>query len=294
MVSIAGSTQLLGVMGYPIEHSLSPAMHNAALSARAERLGSPVVDYVYLPLKVDPNALGQAVRGLAATGWRGFNVTIPHKQSIIDHLNHISPLAIAVGAVNTVWRQDQEWFGTNTDVQGFLAPLIQQRPDWCSASAYILGTGGAARAVIAACAQLQCQVHVFGRDRAKLESLQYSFAEDLAAIQIHDWAELTDQLSMCDLLINTTPIGMYPHIKASPLTESQITQLPSLAVVYDLIYTPRPTQLLLLARQRGCKVLDGLEMLVQQGAAAFEIWVGERPDLGAMRQAALSQLDLKH
>ncbi len=294
MVSIAGSTQLLGVMGYPIEHSLSPALHNAALYARAERLGIPVIDYVYLPLKVDPSKLGQAVCGLAAMGWRGFNVTIPHKQSIMEHLDHISPLALAVGAVNTVWRQDQAWFGTNTDVQGFLAPLLQQRPDWRSANAYVLGTGGAARAVIAACAQLQCQVHVFGRDRVKLESLQHSFSEGLNSIQIHDWAELKDQLSVCDLLVNTTPIGMSPRIEASPLSAGQVAMLPSQAVVYDLIYTPRPTQLLLLAQQRGCGVLDGLEMLVQQGAAAFEIWVGELPALDAMRQAALGQLDLKH
>ena len=294
MVSIAGSTQLLGVLGYPIEHSLSPAMHNAALSARAERLGSIALDYVYLPLKVAPDDLGDAVRGLAAAGWRGFNVTIPHKQSVMEHLAHVSPLALAVGAVNTVWRQDQAWHGTNTDVQGFLTPLTQQRSDWHGAEVFVLGSGGAARAVVAACAQLHCQVHVIGRDQAKLDRLQHSFLEGSGvSLQTHNWDALDGLLPVCDLLVNTTPIGMYPH-KQSPLSSLQVGLLSSRTVVYDLIYTPRPTPLLCLAQQRGCAVLDGLEMLVQQGAAAFEIWIAELPDLDAMRQAALSQLSLSH
>jgi shikimate dehydrogenase len=295
MVNIAGSTQLLGVIGCPIRHSLSPALHNAALETRALALGQSDLEYVYLPLEVQPADLEIALLGLAATGWRGLNVTIPHKQTVMQYLQNVSPLARSVGAVNTIWRQEGEWFGTNTDVRGFLAPLLEGSTDWTAVDVCVLGAGGAARATIAACAQLGCRsIHGVGRSISKLKSLQHSFLsfEPSVFLQIHDWQALDELLPTVGLLVNTTPIGMHPQVEQSPLRVEQVALLPPRAVVYDLIYTPRPSRLLTLAQQHGCPTIDGLKMLIHQGAAAFEIWVGEAPSLSAMRDAALVHLGL--
>jgi shikimate dehydrogenase len=295
MVNITGSTQLLGVMGCPIRHSLSPVLHNAALETRALALGQSNLEYVYLPLEVQPADLEIALLGLAATGWRGLNVTIPHKQTVMQYLQNVSPLARSVGAVNTIWRQEGEWFGTNTDVRGFLAPLLKGSTDWAAVDVCVLGAGGAARATIAACAQLGCRsIHVVGRSISKLKSLQRSFLshDPSPSFQIHDWQALDKLLPTVGLLVNTTPMGMHPQVEQSPLSVKQVALLPTRTVVYDLIYTPRPSLLLTLAQQHGCFTIDGLEMLIHQGAAAFEIWVGEAPSLSAMREAALVQLEL--
>jgi shikimate dehydrogenase len=291
MTKITGNTKLLGVMGCPIEHSLSPVMHNAALAARALRRNQSYLDYVYLPLRIESIHLESALLGMAVMGWQGFNVTIPHKQAIMPYLKEISPLAQAVGAVNTVWQKNGAWVGTNTDVQGFLAPLQSLNISWNTVEACILGSGGSARAVIAACAQLGCTVtHVVGRDRHKLNALQQDVEDAGLQIQIHDWQSLNTLLPQMGLVANTTPIGMHPQVDVSPLDGEAIALLPPAAIIYDLIYTPRPTQLLRWAKQQGYIGIDGLEMLIYQGAAAFEIWIGELPDVSVMRQAALEVL----
>jgi shikimate dehydrogenase len=293
MISIKGNTKLLGVMGCPIEHSLSPVMHNAALAARSEHLGHNFLEYVYLPLKVEPEHLETALHGMVALGYQGFNVTIPHKQAIMPYLKEISPLAQAVGAVNTVCRQNADWVGTNTDVKGFLSPLEALDRDWQTLEVCILGGGGAARAVIAACHQLQCAaIHVVGRDRLKLIALQDSLpqAHGTVALQVHEWSELETLLPQMGLVVNTTPVGMYPKVGESPLGEEAIALLPSNAIVYDLIYTPRPTKLLALAQHQELHIIDGLEMLVRQGAVGFELWTGDAPFIDVMRQSALEAL----
>jgi len=144
---ITGTTKLLGVIGYPIAHSLSPVMHNSAIG----HLG---MDYVYLPLPVKPENLSQAIEGFRAIDLQGFNVTIPHKQAILPLLTEVSAIAHAVGAVNTVWWTGHHWAGTNTDVAGFVAPLKAGERDWSQATAVVLGNGGAARAVVVGCQHL--------------------------------------------------------------------------------------------------------------------------------------------
>jgi shikimate dehydrogenase len=293
MISIKGNTKLLGVMGCPIEHSLSPVMHNAALAIRSEHLGHNFLEYIYLPLKVEPEHLETALNGMAVLGYQGFNVTIPHKQGIMPYLKEVSPLANLVGAVNTVSRQDDGWVGTNTDVKGFLSPLESLNRDWQTLEVCILGSGGAARAVIAACHQLQCAaIHIVGRDHLKLNTLQESFpqTDGSVALEVYDWSELEALLPRVGLVVNTTPIGMYPKVGESPLGEEAIALLPFNAIVYDLIYTPRPTKLLALAQHQGLHILDGLEMLVRQGAVGFELWTGDAPSIDVMRQAALEAL----
>lgn len=261
-------------------------MHNAAIA----QLG---VDYVYLPFPIKPEDLSQALAGFAAIGVQGFNVTIPHKQNIMRLLSDISPLAQAVGAVNTVWRSEAGWHGTNTDVAGFLAPLRSLKADWSQTEALILGMGGAARAVVAGCAELGCaNVHVVGRDRAKLEHFQHSWAHSPLAVnvQTHLWEALPNLLPTAGLIVNTTPIGMYPNVEQSPISLEQMLHLRPGAIAYDLIYTPSPTLFLQYAAHYGATTLDGLEMLVQQGAAALELWLDQVIPVDVMRRSLQQHL----
>ena len=286
---ITGKTNLLGVIGHPIEHSLSPVMHNAAIA----QLG---LDYVYLPLPVKPEDLQVALTGFAAIGLKGFNVTIPHKQAILPLLSKVSQVAQDVGAVNTVWRtEDLLWAGTNTDVEGFLAPLRTHNRDWSQTVAVILGNGGAARAVVAGCAQLGCaEIHIVGRNQLNLNEFLNSWIDSPYSLnlQVHTWEELPLLIPQATLLVNTTPIGMYPHVAASPLSAVQMVNLPSMAIVYDLIYIPNPTQFLRQAEELGVITIDGLEMLVQQGAAALKIWLQQQVPVDIMRQTLQQHLGL--
>lgn len=286
MQVIKGTTKLLGVIGNPIEHSLSPLMHNAAIAA----LG---VDYVYLPIPVKIADLSTAIAGFKAIGIEGFSVTIPHKQTILSFLSEVSDVAKIVGAVNTVWRTDNGWHGTNTDVEGFIAPLKDYDRDWSQITPLILGYGGAARAVVVGLSQLGCtEINVVGRDVQKLSQFQQSWVNTIqTTINIHLWSELPNLISQTDLVVNATPIGMYPNVEDCPI-DSGLMQLKAGAIAYDLIYTPNPTQFLRLAKQRNAIAIDGLEMLVQQGVAAFKIWVGEDPSVDVMRQVLRQHLGL--
>ncbi|WP_293331421.1 shikimate dehydrogenase [Microcoleus sp. CAWBG58] len=315
---IKGTTKLLGVIGYPIAHSLSPAMHNAAIS----HLG---VDFVYLPFPVKPEDLKAALAGFAAIDLRGFSITIPHKQAILPLLAEVSPIARAIGAVNTVYRTDKGWCGTNTDVEGFLAPLHSRAgtgapplqrgentvkvpllkgdlggspgSDWSQKVAVILGNGGAARAVVAGCAQLGfAEIHVVGRSAPNLAEFQQSWVNSpmpVQNLQVHSWDNLSMLISQADLLVNTTPVGMHPHGEKSPVAAAALDRISAGAIVYDLIYTPNPTQFLKDAQLRGAIPIDGLEMLVQQGAAALKIWLEtESVPVDVMRQALRQHLGL--
>ncbi|BAZ27622.1 shikimate 5-dehydrogenase [Cylindrospermum sp. NIES-4074] len=287
---ITGKTKLLGVIGHPVEHSLSPVMHNVALA----ELG---LDYVYLPFPIEPQNLETAIAGFAAVGVVGFSITIPHKQAILPFLSEITPVAQAIGAVNTVSRQNHQWVGTNTDVEGFIAPLqTTYHQDWGQKVAVILGNGGAARAVVAGCTQLGfAEIHVVGRNVQKLQEFRHSWDNSPLSdkFQVHQWQELPNLIPQADLLVNTTPIGMYPKVEYSPLSAEEMAHLPSGAIAYDLIYIPKPTQFLQQAEKQGAIAIDGLEMLVQQGAAALKIWLHqEKVPVDAMRQALQNHLGI--
>ncbi len=287
IMTISGKTKLLGVIGHPIEHTLSPAMHNAAI----EQMG---LDYVYLPFPIPPDRLGAAVEGFAAFGLVGFSVTIPHKQAILPLLSEVTPEAQAVGAVNTVWRTENGWKGTNTDVAGFIAPL-QNYSDWSDRMAVVLGNGGAARAVVAGLTQLGCaEIHLVGRTPKKLETFvrHWKNSPMRVNLKVHTWDTLPNLISRANLLVNTTPVGMSPHVDRSPIEPELFDKLPPNSIAYDLIYTPNPTQFLKLAWERGATAIDGLEMLVRQGAIALEIWVGQTVPVDVMRQRLKQHLGL--
>jgi shikimate dehydrogenase len=279
---ITAHTALVGVLGDRVRHSLSPVMHNAALA----ELG---LDWIYLALPTPAAQLEVVVRGLEAIGCRGLNVTIPHKQAVARLCRQLTPLAERVGAVNTlVPLAEGGWLGTNTDVEGFLAPLRQG--SWQGQRAVVLGCGGSARAVVAGLVELGCgKILLAGR---RLEALE-AFASDCQAwapqLQPLPWTGLDQQLAEAALVVNCTPVGMASP--TCPLSEAQLDQLTAGSTVYDLIYVPRPTALLRQAAGRGCQTIDGLEMLVQQGAAALKLWSGQGAvPVEAMRAAAEASL----
>ncbi|MBE9037367.1 shikimate dehydrogenase [aff. Roholtiella sp. LEGE 12411] len=289
-ILITGKTQLLGVIGHPVEHSLSPVMHNAAIA----QLG---LDYIYLPFPIEPENLEIAIAGFAAIDVVGFSVTIPHKQAILPLLSEITPIAQAIGAVNTVSRKNHQWVGTNTDIEGFITPLqTTYHQDWSQQVAVILGNGGAARAVVAGCHQLGfAKIHVVGRNMQKLQEFRNSWGNSPPAknLQVHTWDALIKLIPQANLLVNTTPIGMHPKVNESPLSAEEIKKLPPGAIAYDLIYIPKPTQFLQQAQQQGAIAIDGLEMLVQQGLAALKIWLQQETlPVDVMRQALRNHLGL--
>ncbi len=279
---ISGTTQLLGLIGDPVAHSLSPAMHNAALAAMGE-------DYCYVPFPVAAERLAVAVAGLAAVGVRGFNVTIPHKQAILPLLNQVEVRAAKVGAVNTVYALPEGgWGGTNTDIDGFVQPLLGLEK---GIPTLILGAGGAARAAIQGCLELGLgPLRVAGRSPEKLRALQQTWPQ----VETVNWAELDRHLPETRLLVNTTPVGMYKPgslAELSPLSREQLRLLPTAATVYDLIYVPDPTPLLRMAAELGHTPIGGLEMLIHQGAKALSLWLGGKPvPVEVMREAARQQL----
>jgi shikimate dehydrogenase len=304
--TIGGRTALAGVLGDPVHHSLSPVMHNAAL----RDLG---LDWVYLALPVAAEKLAAVLEGLEAIGCRGLNVTLPHKQAAARLATSLTPLAGRLGAVNTlVPREGGGWLGANTDVEGFLAPLRQGLPDtddggrpWSGRQAVVLGCGGSARAVVAGLVELGMgRIRVAGRSAAGLDAFLAGCAAWSPALDPLIWREepperpgdLHNALETADLVVNTTPVGMATAADPlaatrTPLRADQLAALPAGATVYDLIYTPRPTALLRLAQERGCGTIDGLEMLVQQGAAALRLWSGlEQVPVATMRAAALARL----
>ena len=286
MAAIRGSTKLLAVLGDPVGHSLSPVLQNAAI----RKLG---LDWRYMALPVSAPALPVALDGLHALGAVGLNLTIPHKQAVMPLLHGVTPLAQRIGAVNTLLRQPHGWAGDNTDMVGFMAPLQRLGVDLKNKTALVLGGGGSARAVVAGCGALGCgRILVAGRDPQRLQR----FLVDAQRLADHPegvpWSGLDAVLDAVELVVNTTPVGMSPASEACPLDPGQMERLRPHMCVYDIIYTPRPTTLLRQARARGCATIDGLAMLVGQGAAALRLWSG-RPDVdeAAMLSAASTALE---
>jgi len=291
-MDIGGATALVGVLGDPVRHSLSPAMHNAAL----QELG---LNWVYLALPTPAAQLAAVLEGLRAVECRGLNVTLPHKQAVARLCQGLSPLAERVGAVNTlISLAEGGWEGTNTDVEGFLAPLRGQT--WAGREALVLGCGGSARAVVAALVELGlARIWVAARRREPLERFVADCRAWAPQLEPLEWAGLEAPLQTAALVVNTTPVGMASASDPTsagqcPLSPAELEALAPGCSVYDLIYTPRPTRLLEAAATRGCPTVDGLEMLVQQGAAALRLWSGiaEVP-VATMRAAALRQLETK-
>ena len=287
---INGDTGLVGLLGNPVRHSLSPAMHNAALQALQ-------LNWSYLALPCASKNLKEVLQGLRAVNCRGLNVTIPHKQDVAELCQELSPLAKRLGAVNTLIPLDSGgWHGTNTDVEGFLTPLGEQS-SWQNCHGVIIGCGGSARAIAAGLQSLRlASITVIGRRQEALDAfiadLQSNDAPLTACLQSSP--NLASLMKRADLVVNTTPVGMAQHgdAQAFPLGEAVWSQLQGSAMLYDLVYTPRPTAWLRWGQSRGHRCIDGLEMLVQQGAASLRLWSGRNDvPVETMRRAAEAALN---
>ena len=280
---ITGKTRLLAVIGAPIGHSLSPIIQNAALHAAG-------LDYVYTALPVRADALASAVRGLRDAGIAGFNVTIPFKTEIIPLLDALSEDARRIQAVNTVVIEDGRMVGHNTDVAGFLAGFTERGIALTGKNAVLIGAGGAARAALWGLLRSGVSSVAIGvRSVAKGAALAADFAADgdVQAVSFDDAAWIA-ACSDADIVVQTTPLGMTPHTEEMPPVDAAMIK-PS-AVVYDLIYTPAETRFLREARARGCETINGETMLVAQGAEAFHLWAGVRPDMELMKRTLREEL----
>lgn len=277
---IDGKTRLVGVMGWPVGHSLSPAMHNAAFAAVR-------LPWAYVPLPVSPERIGEAVRGLVALGFVGANVTVPHKEAVIPFLDELTPAAQAIGAVNTIIvDSDGHLTGDNTDAAGFLAALREEGIEPGQHKPLVLGAGGAARAIAYALSRAGVEpVVIAARNGEKAQrlaaELQAATGKTFIPRQIP--GDLVELARVSDLIVNATSVGMAPQIAASPWPEG--VPLRPAMVVYDLVYTPAETLFLRQARAAGTRGIGGLGMLVHQGAASFRLWTGVEPPIDIMRRA---------
>lgn len=284
--AITGKTSLVGVMGWPVEHSLSPHMHNAAFAA----LG---LDWAYVPLSVRPENLEPALKGLAGLSFKGTNVTIPHKQAVMRYMDELSDAARITGAVNTIQLRDGKFFGYNTDAIGFIHALQEARYDPKGMRVAVLGAGGAARAVVFALVRAGADSVIVLNRTAKRGSF---LVDDLAAafpgsslrfetLTPEALAALDEKV---DLVVNSTSVGMHPNVEDSPWSVE--VPMPAKIIYCDLVYTPLETVFLSHARAAGATTIDGLGMLVHQGAFAFKKWTGHDAPVEVMRQACLSKL----
>lgn len=276
---------LLGVMGDPIAHSKSPAMHNAALLAAG-------VNGMYMPLHVHPDQLEAAVRGIVALGYRGVNVTIPHKEQVMQYLDVIDESARLIGAVNTIVNEGGTLTGYNTDGIGYVRSLKEEAvPELAGKRIAVLGAGGAARGVIYALALEKPEhIHILNRTADRAIALASDLrGHGLGEISGSGMEEVANVLATADIVINTTSAGMHPHVDDVPVDPSLIREG---AAVSDLIYNPLETRLLRESRMRGCTVHGGLGMFVYQGAVAFEHWLGIPAPVETMRQAVLNSFEV--
>lgn len=277
-MAISGTTHKVGLIGWPVGHSFSPEIHNAAFSYCQ-------LDYVYVPLPVEPDQLGLAVQGLSALGFSGANVTIPHKIAVMEYLDVIDATARLAGAVNTIVVQQGKLIGYNTDARGFITALEQNGFAVQGKRVLLLGAGGAARAVLAGLAGSGVElVVVAARQADQAQQLVELFPTVSVKSVLWSSPAFQQEVGQADFIIQATPIGMYPHCEAMP--PLPIAQLKPAAVVCDLIYNPVTTKLLEQSAAAGHPVLSGLSMLVEQAALAFEYWIGQAAPRQTMGQAA--------
>lgn len=275
---IDGRTQLVGLIGCPVEHSLSPGMHNAAFSAFG-------LNWSYVPLPVRPGQIEDAISGLVALGFRGANVTIPYKQAVIPFLHGLSPQARRIGAVNTIAAEkDGTLVGHNTDSTGFIASLRHSGFDPEGKGAVVIGAGGSARAAVhGLLAAGTKRITVLNRAGDRVEELISAFVDERLQASRLSPETIIKVAGEADLFVNATPVGMCPHVDGSIWPDD--VPVPGHLTVFDLVYNPMETHLLRQVRESGARAIPGLEMLLFQGAAAFELWTGKRAPIGAMRAA---------
>jgi len=282
---VSGKTRICGIIGDPVEHSMSPLMHNAAF----KELG---IDYLYLPFRVKQGDLQKAIEGMRALNITGLNVTIPHKVAVTHFLDKLDPLAEKIGAVNTIVNDSGILTGYNTDAGGFLQALSERGIKPEGKNMVILGAGGASRAISFILADRGAKLVILNR------LLEFEWAEELANRISHIFNKKVKALELnrenlarvlgeADILVNATSVGMAPDIDETPVDADLLS---SGLIVFDIVYNPMKTRLLREAEASGATTIGGLDMLVWQGALAFEKWTGKKAPVEVMKREAMKLL----
>ena len=263
------------IIGDPVSHSLSPAMHNAAFKSLS-------LDNVYIAYKVASHELESSVESLRSINISGFNVTIPHKSTILRYLDEIDLISSEAGAVNTVTNIDGKLTGSNTDVEGFLQPLLNRSIDFKGLSVLLLGAGGSARAVVTSLSNVGAISKLVVANRTSSKSLELCKLADLHGLNcsVSSIEEAKAIAKHFDLIVNATSVGLQSN---ESILDSE--DIDGNSTVYDLVYRPVMTKLLENAQEKGARIIYGYEMLLEQGARAFEIWTGLKAPIPAMKKA---------
>ena len=280
-MKITGKTAVYGIIGYPVKHSLSPLMQTAAFKELS-------LDAVYVPFEVKPENLKEAVLGLKALSVKGFNITVPHKERVIEHLDFLSEDAEFLGAVNTVKEEEGKLIGYNTDGEGFIRSLKEEGVEVEGKKVLMFGAGGAAKAVGYALLKAGAKfLNVVNRNFQRAKALGELLGKR-GNVLIYPLKENTVEvlLKEADVIVNTTSVGM----KEGDPYLFDYSKIPKGITVVDIIYNPPETPLLKAAKEKGCKVINGLGMLVHQGAVAFEIWTGKRAPISKMKKVLKEEL----
>ncbi|MCI0713821.1 MAG: shikimate dehydrogenase [Chloroflexi bacterium] len=275
----------VGLIGYPVEHSVSPAMHNAAF----QHMG--MSDWHYDLLLTPPETVKERIASLRGGDFAGANVTIPHKQAVMEHLDVLVLASRAINAVNTITIEDGQLVGHNTDSAGFLLDLEAHGVPVYDKHALVLGAGGAAHAAALGLSNKGATVTVITRREQAGWDLRNNLRRGVSRqlmIHVQSMSALSKIAPDVDLIVNCTSVGMYPNIEKSIWPEDVL--FPHGAVLYDMVYRPRQTLLMKQAEDAGMTVIGGLGMLVQQGALAFELWTGQEAPVDVMYQAAENAL----
>ncbi|MCL1977350.1 MAG: shikimate dehydrogenase [Candidatus Bathyarchaeota archaeon] len=282
-MAISGKTCVCAVIGDPIEHSLSPAIQNAAFNALN-------LDFVYTAFRVKPSEVVNALAGIHALGIVGLNVTMPHKEAVIKCLDWVDETAKFLKSVNTIHCKDGKLLGYSTDGIGALKALKENGADPHGKRVLMFGAGGATRAIAYALVQEADELVVLNRTVSEAQKLAESLKKCGKKIIVDSLSPdvIEEKISDVDILLNTTSVGMKPNINQSLIASNN---LKSDLTVMDIVYNPFETQLVKDAKAVGAKVVNGVEMLIYQGAASFEIWTGQQPPVQVMRKAALEQLN---
>jgi shikimate dehydrogenase len=269
ITTLTGKSRIAGVFGWPVDHSRSPRLHGYWL----KEFG---IDGAYIPLATHPSRLEQGIRALPALGFRGGNITLPHKERALGMVDEATPLARRIGAVNTlVVRADGSILGDNTDGFGFIANLQQFQPDWRGSAgpALVLGAGGAARAIVVSLIDAGVpEIRLVNRTTRRAEEIAEAVGGN---VRVLPWDARGDALADAALLVNSTNLGMAGQ---APL-EINLAKLPARAVVYDIVYVPLMTDLLKAAKQHGNPIVDGIGMLLHQARPGFKAWFGPDPQV---------------
>lgn len=283
--NISGHTVVCGIIGDPIEHTMSPAIHNAAFQAMG-------LDYVYVAFGVKGEGLRQAIEGMRALGMRGMSVTIPHKVAALPLMDKLDPLAEKIGAVNTVVNDNGILTGYNTDATGFLQAMLEKGVDPAGKNVTIVGAGGASRAVSFILADRGANPVILNR----IEEIDWaidlaariseSFGKDVEALELTS-DNLAGVLEKTEILVNATSVGMSPNVDNTPVPADLLR---ADLTVYDIVYNPVKTRLLQDAEAAGATIISGVDMLVWQGVVAFEKWTGQKPPVEIMKAEALKFL----